>query len=222
MAAVVLNRVSVGSSMQLEPPSKPGTRYAVKIIGYLQDHSLVVTAPVVAGKVQIVREGVVFNVRMLSGGDIVGFPAKVLLSSMKPYPHLHLGFPKEVESINVRNAARIAVQLPAKIINLSETGGEKMIVNASLYDLSHTGAGLVTQFDPVAKVGDLVNISFQFELMAKQESLTVNADVRRVHMIHKGSKEQERYFHGVQFRSLERLQQLTLHAWTLERKMDRT
>jgi c-di-GMP-binding flagellar brake protein YcgR len=193
----------------------------VRLIGHISGGSLIVTAPMLEGKLQIVREGVAYNVRMLLGSEVVGFTTKVLSSAVKPYPHLHLQYPDEVESINVRNASRVTVRLPVSVRNLSLPEPDRnLAVRASLNDLSHTGAGIVTQFKSIAKVGDVVNMDFQFELMAAQETVNINADVRRVLELGPGSQSQDRYFHGVEFRAVNRFQQIMLHAWTLERRAD--
>ena len=53
-------------------------RFSVRLIGSLPGASLVVTTPTLDGKVQIVREGQRFNVRVLKGERVLGFVAQIL------------------------------------------------------------------------------------------------------------------------------------------------
>ena len=90
-------------------PDSP--REVVRVIGYVPGSSLIVTMPTNKGKVKIVREGQAYKARMLLGDSVVGFEAKVLFVSLKPYPHMHLQYPKEFAQIIVRNKHTLAVEI---------------------------------------------------------------------------------------------------------------
>jgi len=210
---------SVGAQLQLQAAnSESAPRYAVKVIGCLHGTSLVVTTPVVQGRVQLVREGQSFNVRMLQGSSVMGFAARVLASSLKPYPHLHLEYPSVVESIVVRNAQRVSAGLPVTVRNTRSPDEPQYRVAARLQDLSSTGAK-VSYGRPLAQVGDMLQLDFSLQVAGQTEALTLVAAVRNVFErgAAAGSNDGQSYGHGVQFRSINRFQQLLLHGWVLER-----
>lgn len=92
-------------------------RYTVTLIGYLEGRGLIVTTPQVHQKVQFIKEGMRFAIRLLGGDKVMGFVTTVIHSSTKPYPHLHLSYPQEIESLAIRNAERINTNLPALVRN---------------------------------------------------------------------------------------------------------
>ena len=105
-----------GSVLQIQatvPDDAP--RYSVRLIGSLPGASLVITTPTIDRRLQIIREGQRFAVRVLKGERVFGFVARVLFASMKPYPHLHLEYPHQWKSATVRNAGRIQTNLPALV-----------------------------------------------------------------------------------------------------------
>lgn len=108
--------LTLGSVLQMQatvPENAP--RYSVRLIGAMPGGSLVVTTPSLAGKVQIVREGQRFTIRALKGERVMGFVAQVLSASLKPYPHLHLEYPCDVEQIVVRNASRVSASARQRV-----------------------------------------------------------------------------------------------------------
>ena len=98
--------LQIGDVLQLQfaPPSENVERFAATLIGFVPGQSLVITTPRKNARPIIVRDGQSFTVRMLQGSNIFGFVAQVLNASSKPYPHLHLSYPSDVESAVVRNA----------------------------------------------------------------------------------------------------------------------
>lgn len=214
MAEDSLN-LAVGTPLQLQAVGKADApRYQVRTIGYLPGGSVVVTTPEVRGKLAIVRPGQYFNVRMLRGESVVGFEAQTLQVYNVPYPHLHLSYPKEFESIVVRNARRVAAEVDALARNISDgpEGPERQVTFA---DLSMTGAKVLAEW-PLGAVGDTLHLSFEVDVAGKLEKLTLLGDIRSV-----GVRDRERielgYKHGVQFSTVNRYQQVLLHGWVLQR-----
>ncbi len=65
-------KLQVGDMVQLQRVSpEHDDRFNVRVIGYLTGQSLLVTAPTINGKVQIIRDGQGFVVRMLHGSDVL-------------------------------------------------------------------------------------------------------------------------------------------------------
>jgi c-di-GMP-binding flagellar brake protein YcgR len=211
-------KISVGSLLQLQSATQENApRYQVRVIGYLPGGSLVVTNPVVQKKLQIIREGTLFHVRMLSGSDVVGFTARTLNSAVKPYPHLHLEYPKTIESISVRNANRVSTRLPAKGNNLDlpDAPGNHPV---SITDLSSTGCGLLAS----EKLGDSehrLSLTFKIGVLDIAEEIQVKGTIKRISE-RPGNGKETQYFHGLAFVDLNRAQKIILHAWVLEQLME--
>lgn len=205
----------VGANLQLQAVSTEATpRYQVKVIGYLPGGSLVVTTPTIKGKVQLVREGQRFNVRMLCGSDVMGFVAKVLKTVGSPYPYIHLEYPKEVESIVVRNAQRVAANLEGTAYNILNDDLEENQHQVMIPDLSSTGAKIIST-EELGEVGDILRVTFVVQVAGEDESLTLLGKIRnRTEKAVGGGFE---YAHGLQFQATNRFQHVLLHGWVLER-----
>ena len=191
--------VPVGSVLQFQartPEDAP--RHNVKLVGYAAGVSLIVTTPTAKGKVQIIRPGQQFNVRVLRGNTIMGFVAVVLQSYVKPFPHLHLEFPKDVERILVRDAPRVSAGIFAVARNVNDSDLPINNKDVSLLDLSRTGAKLGSHVS-LGRVNDRFFLNFGFEVADQQESMTLLA-VMRNQITREFHGTNEQYFtHGVQF-----------------------
>ena len=134
--------LAVGATVQLQltiPHSSP--REVVRVIGYVPGGSLVVNMPSNNGSVKIVREGQIYKARMLLGDSVIGFEAKVLFVSLKPYPHMHLQYPKEFAQIIVRDSARVRTEIPCTFRDVRQPDTAENHHPATIVDLSETGAG---------------------------------------------------------------------------------
>jgi c-di-GMP-binding flagellar brake protein YcgR len=199
------------------------SRYSVRLIGSLPGSSLVVTTPSVDGKVQIVREGQRFTVRVLKGERVLGFVAQVLYASMKPYPHLHLEYPSQFEQIVVRNASRVSVQVNAAVRNTEQPNEHDSFRQALIVDLSETGAKLSSNA-AFGQVGETLHIKFELAISGQAEELGLVGIIRNV-----AERDEDDaiggghiYLTGVQFQSLSRFQQVLLHAWVTNRVLQNT
>lgn len=216
MTEDVLN-LPVGAQVQLQSTA-PGQalRHNVKVVGYLPGGSLVVTTPVVDGKVQLVRKGQKYNIRMLRGNSVMGFAAQVLHSYLNPYPHLHLEYPRVVESILVRNARRAAAVISARVRNTKAPDDEAHWHVVNILDLSSSGAKLSVERE-LAEPGDMFHIALPLGVAGKQENLSLLGTVRN-RMTRDGlDGSAASHVYGVQFCSLNRYQHILLHSWVLER-----
>lgn len=211
-------KLKFGMPLQVQatvPENAP--RYQVRVIGYQPGASIIVSTPTTNGRVQLVREGIAYNVRALAGNSVKGFSAKVLHSALKPYPHLHLEYPKAVESINVRNAQRVSVHLPAITRNVSVPDRLQVNVNGAITDLSATGAALIARHVPVASEGEVLRLTFDLQLMGTSESVTIAGKVCRIREMKGEGAGIRHFYHGLEFLEVSRYQQILLHAWVLER-----
>ena len=214
MAEDLLN-LTVGTPLQLQGVGvADAPRYQVRTIGYVPGGSLLVTTPQPGGKLVIMRPGQFFKVRMLQGESVMGFESQVMQVYNAPFPHLHLTYPKRIESIVVRNALRVNAGVEALARNIGEDaeGSEHRVTFA---DLSMTGAKLVAE-RPLGVVGDTLHLSFEVDVAGKPEKLTVLGTIRNL-AVRDRQKVELGYNHGVQFGNINRYQQVLLHGWVLQR-----
>ncbi|MCB1802340.1 MAG: flagellar brake protein [Gammaproteobacteria bacterium] len=214
-----LLNLTMGTVLQVQatvPDNAP--RYSVRLVGALPGASLVVTTPTVDGRVQIVREGQRFTVRALKGERVMGFVAQVIYAAMKPYPHLHLEYPSKVEQIVVRNASRVNAEIPVQVRNTDQASGENGFIDATMIDLSETGAKIAS-LRTLGQPGALLHLKFSLMISGVSEELGLLGDIKNVsERTEKGSEDKPVIYHtGLQFRTLSRFQQVLLHAWVTNR-----
>jgi c-di-GMP-binding flagellar brake protein YcgR len=215
-----LIHLPAGTVLQVQATAQEkALRHSVRLIGSLPGHSLVITTPTVGGNVQIVREGQRFAVRVLNGERVFGFVSQVIHVAVKPYPHLHLEYPKEFEQIVVRNASRVAADVPASVRNTALPNEPQNFVSAMIVDLSDTGAKLSSEM-PLGSVDDMLHLRFDLTISGETEELGLIGAVRNVHEREDGVS--TIWVTGLQFKSLSRYQQVLLHAWVTGRVLRQT
>ncbi len=211
-------RVHVGERVQLEPVvSETPVRYECRVIGYMPEQSLIVTAPQSHGNLVLVRQDQQFNVRMMDGLNAQGFVTGVLAAPVKPYPHLHLAFPKEMERVIVRSAERVDCDL----ITAAQPLGAKQDawIKTHMLDIS-VGGGRLRSTRPLAKIGGGLRLMFELPSLDGAEQLTLNGIVRNHAELKDGNG--RRCFHsGVEFRNLNRIQRLFIHAFVVDQILRR-
>lgn len=219
-----LINLPAGTVLQIQatvPNNAP--RYSVRLIGSLPGSSLVITTPTVNGRVQLIREGQRFTVRVLKGERVLGFVSQVLHASMKPYPHIHLEYPGEFEQIVVRNASRVNTDIAAAVLNTAEPNEPENFKPALIIDLSETGAKLSSQ-QPFGATADMLHIKFELSISGATEVMSLVGVIRNVVEKTESDPAGDRlvYLSGVQFQSLSRFQQVLLHAWVTNRVLQNT
>ena len=207
-------KVDIGESIQLQDPSsKTDERIFVKLIGYRDGKSLIVTMPRANGDLIRVVNGQLFIVRLFSGQTVYAFNVTVMESKASPYPYLHLSYPKKVESVVVRNAQRVNVELIVSVQSgdFENTNGDS--VSAKLTDLSTGGAKLVTM-KPIGNVGEDISMSAKLTVGGVEQYLQILATIRRVETDDNAG--QTSYAYGLEFRFVEEKDRLVLHGFVYE------
>ena len=212
-------RLRVGEKLFLQRTiGEVDERYTVKVIGYLQGESLIVTAPEVKGKVLFMREGQRFTVRMLDERNALGFVSTVIHTVSRPYPYLHLEYPHDWERATVRNAGRIRTSVPAlaKPKDKSDFGGDWQPV--MIRDLSTTGACFDSMND-LGQSGERIDLKFNLTVRHLEENVMLMAIIRNVTDIKTtaSKKTRARYKFGVQFFEVNRFRELLISHYILER-----
>ena len=195
------------------------TRHYVKVIGYLAGKSLVVTPPMVDGQPLPLRADQDVVVRLMSGNEIVGFAVKVLSVNARPYPHLHLSFPNNVQAVTVRKALRVHLNRVASVQvclkDTSEVDPAQASHSVTIQDMSTSGALLIAD-QPLVEAGQSIVITARLDVANETEDLSLVAIVRNIRP-ERGEKMGTRVFHhGVELRLADRNQSIMIHAFVYQ------
>ncbi|WP_316364878.1 flagellar brake protein [Candidatus Thiodiazotropha sp. CDECU1] len=207
--------LQIGDVLQLQfaPPSENVERFAATLIGFMPGQSLVITTPRKNARPIIVRDGQSFTVRMLQGSNIFGFVAQVLNASSKPYPHLHLSYPSDVESAVVRNAPRVPTEIDAQVVRPKDASGNEVEQPVIITDISSTGARVIDK-QSLGKVGDVLQVMYTLKVCGGEDTLKIMSVIRNIREVAAGEG-RKNYIHGLEFRGLNRFQQLVLCSYVL-------
>jgi hypothetical protein len=169
-------KLKVGDRMQLQLPELLSRdRVIVRLIGYVNNQSLLVTPPRDA-------QGFRFNllendslvVRVFTSQNAFGFSATVSKIIKVPFEYLHLTFPSEVKGVVIRKAPRVRTRIICSVV-AGQSGGDGL--PGLLVNLSANGALLDSRQEIAAK-GAMIKLSFRIKLHAVDALLTINAIVR--------------------------------------------
>ncbi len=216
-------KMQVGDVVQLQritPEKGQDNRYTVTVIGFLPGKSILVTAPAIKGKVQFIREDQRFAVRTLRGSNVIGFVTTVLHTAVKPYPYLHLSFPGEIESIAVRNAERVDTNIPALVRNTKNADEPKNWQPALIKDISATGSRFES-YASLGEDGEKLQIRFKLDVCNVEESIDLIAKIRNHTLTSSGANTGgvQQYITGTEFHMVNRFQQVLLHDYILEQRL---
>ncbi len=213
-------KILVGDRLQLQKVgADTSERYTSTVIGFVPGKSLLVSAPTVNDKSVLVRDGQQFAVRMLQGSYIQAFVAKVLHNALAPYPYLHLSFPREVESIEVRNADRADTNIPVMTKEVNLPDEKQNWKSAFIKDISSTGAKL----ESMSKIGaqdDVLLLRLKLMICEQEEKLEFQATIKHLEEPKNvGADEWGVFVSGLQFINPGRLEQVLIQNYVLEQRM---
>jgi len=195
-----------GDALQLQPLMEGQTeRYSVKVIGVMKPKSLLVTAPVVDGKLIFVRDGQTYLVRAFSGLNVCAFKAKILKSQLQPFPYMHLSYPDSVQAMRIRKSMRAPASI---IVAVHETEVGRQSGAGKIIDLSVGGARMYSPMQIGIKDQTLW-LSFKVMLGDMEEYVKTPAVIRTV-----GEEDDEQgkrmHVFGLQFGELGQSQRLII------------
>lgn len=169
--------LKIGDRLMLEPPPKLGKQLeTVRLIGYVNDVSLLVTMPDTRAWAGPPIEGDEFAVRAFSGRHACGFSTTVGKRSVNPFEYLHLQFPRRITMRQIRNAERIATAISARVLNGAEP------LTTMVTNLSATGAE-VRAWDPPRAIGDTISLELILDIHKVRTRVVVSAIIRNTHDI---------------------------------------
>jgi len=166
---------NIGDALQLQDLGGQGQRYFAKLIGYLNKRSITVTQPKVGGELVSVSVGDQFFVRGFAGAKTYEYNATVLAVASLPYSHLHLSFPEQVSTLQMRGAIRIKTKQPCFIV--AAVSGLKM--PAAINDLSTSGASLISNVR-LGQRGEPIQINVNLAIEGDEQAYVISAIIRNV------------------------------------------
>lgn len=196
----------IGQTLFLQ---QENVRHFVRLIGFNEGKSVLVSAPMADGKYQLIRDGQVFVVRTFSGRKAYAFSAAVVKTVHVPYPYLHLSFPKQVTCAIVRRGARVHVNLVAAV----SVPGMAQAAAVILTDISMGGAA-GTMKTPVAVPGESLHLKFKVQVTDEDLFLDIPVTLRSVQR----DDATGAYRHGFEFGKLDIRDKLCLGAFLHEAK----
>ena len=168
-------RWQIGESLYLQLHDKPALRYSVKLIGFVKGKTVLVSAPSVDGKFELIRDGQNFVVRAFAGKKAYAFIAAAVRSVHTPHPYLHLSYPKHLRCTVVRQTARVAVRLIVAV----GLGEPERNAAAVITDLSMGGASAVAT-QALGQKGEAGCIKVKLHVAEQDAFLNLKAILRSV------------------------------------------
>lgn len=210
-------KLSVGESIQLQNPADDSKeRIFVKLVGYREGKSVIVTTPRIAGTEIKVQKGHKFIVRLFSVKTVYAFNVAVLEAKRTPYSYMHLTYPHSVESVVVRNAQRVGVELIVSVQNEDPDKAKPEPVSAKLADISTGGAKLSTT-ETIGDIEDDISISAKFKVGGVDQYVQILAIIRRAEFTEaKDENSKDSFVYGLEFRFVEENERLVLHGFVYE------
>jgi c-di-GMP-binding flagellar brake protein YcgR len=195
-----------GDALQLQPLMDGQTeRFSVNVIGVMKPKSLLVTPPIVDGKLIFVRDGQTYLVRAFSGLNVCAFKARILKSQLQPFPYLHLSYPDSVQAMRIRKTMRAPASI---IVAVHETEEGRQSGAGKLIDLSVGGARMLSPMN-VGEKDDTRWLSFKVKLGDMEEYVKTPAIIRSVGEEDDEQGKRMKVF-GLQFGELEQSQRLII------------
>lgn len=209
-------QLGVGETLLLQfSADETQRKHPTKVLGYLQGKSLIVTTPRIDGKVMLVREGQPVVVRMLSGKSVYAFSTQILATSLKPYAHLHLTYPEEIEKIVVRKAMRVTADLETTVNRVSPADAQAAAPHkARIKDISTAGALLVAD-SSLGGPGELLSLTLRIPVAGVQKYIKVPGVIRSLRESAAGSEPAE-FQYGIEFQLMEEMDNILLHGFVYE------
>jgi hypothetical protein len=200
-------KLQIGDVMQLQIQSELGdARHYVTLVGYLKGESVIVTTPVEAGKVMLIREGQPFVVRFFSGKNAYAFSVIARRVTNVPYPHMHLSYPREVRAMVVRSSSRARVNLIGSVANAA---GVRFA--CQVRDLSIGGA-LLAANQAMGEVGERLLLNLRVRVGGAEHLLDVDCRIRSCIQDTHSADQSLSVLHGVSFEDLSVQGSLVLSA----------
>lgn len=187
-------KLAIGDTVQLQDFSSGKQRYFVKLIGYTNKKSVLVSYPRQDEKLSFIKEGSAFLVRGFAGTKTYEFSSNVISVCLSPYPYLHLAYPPQIKTTCMRGAVRIKLRLVCSI----DSAATGLKVPAFIEDMSISGARIHSG-KAFGKVGDSVSIGLRMQVGGETQVFLVSAVIRNVRAEKDSQNGADVFMHGMEF-----------------------
>jgi len=167
--------LKMGDVMQLQISADSEARHPIKLLGFLPETSIIISAPKDAqGRAIFLKQDQLVTLRFVVNNVASGFTAKVLKMHTQPDAYIHLEMPKQVEAIEVRNAVRVNTELSATIINETH---QSQPISVTISNLSVLGGRLECDRN-IALIGDQLSLTTTLLLDEVEKLVTLDCRIR--------------------------------------------
>lgn len=163
----------IGEMVQIRLPNQnPQFYYAVHLIGYIKNQSILLTRP---GKNPFIPvEGELAEVRMVTGSHIYAFQTAIQRICISPVQYIHLDYPLEVRVQQLRKSPWARVNL-----SVTATDSEGAPELARMVNLSPDG-GQLHASPTLGKTGDKLRLSMHVSMDELKSTLNIEATILHV------------------------------------------
>jgi c-di-GMP-binding flagellar brake protein YcgR len=205
--------LKIGETFQISPLSDQGgaPKYFAKYLGGLDKKSLICTVPTVDEKTIFIKEHTGFLVQLFSGKHVFRFNTIVDAVYSRPYPHMHLMFPREVYANRLRKNQRVTVSIITSMRHLTPTEHGEPLIAGRVTDLS-LGGLLVEVYKEGAKEGDQIECTFKVTIEGQEVLLVLSGKVKNISTM-AASDGRTTYRYGLQFNEMAFQEKLMLQHY---------
>lgn len=205
----------IGTPFSLGVEGEPTRRrHAVKLVGWVEGDSILVTHPRNEDHLLAIREGDAFQVRAAHDKWTCAFETTVLRVQLQPYPYLHLGYPSRARLTQVRGSTRVKMGIVASV---GARGGNVRHA-CTLRDLS-LGGLLVQGRQRIVNPGESVDVYFRLQVDGERRVFELAGKARNVSPA-PDCGAAEAWNHGIELDPLVEPQRSTLRLYLYSRMLD--
>lgn len=202
-----------GASIQLLLTGGEEVSYSLDTVymGCLVLHSIVVATPNEKPDVEL-EEGMEVSVALNLPTGVATFSSVIEVVADKPYSYLHLRYPEQIRFRQIRNSARVRVEMPVRLAKRN-SAEDMATLRSQVIDISATGLKLVTN-NNIGQIGDELMIHITMYFAGVERSVSIPS-VIRARLGSQGDDVEMSNIYGVQFQAMDDEQKILLHAFVL-------
>ncbi len=208
--------VPVGCAITLETLAG-SRRMSARLIGYMEQKSIMIGAPVREGKELLLERGESLVVRFLHRNHVCGFESKVLYRCIQPFSYYHLDYPKLVDLVTVRDSERIGLNIAVKVNSDFDAGILDWPQMASIKDISKSGIS-VTSSNTLGEIGHELILEFDLPVTGSVRHFDLDAVIRNRNVVN-AKDGRSLYAYGMQFLNLSDADRLALASYLYEQSV---
>jgi len=213
-------RLKVGQKIQfsLVTPSKSINEskpqsYIATVIGYVPEIALITSMPLSDSLVgDPLIEGDQIHVRLFSGQSAYSFAASVDKIIKYPFKYIHLSFPENISSQNIRKSRRVRCHIPGQCSDAHKE------ITLTVTDVSVSGASIESLM-PLGSLGSEIRLSFAVAILDEAIPLVIKGVIRSVKPMNKNGT--KIICSGIEFVELEKKQQTALRHFIYQEIVER-